>query len=342
MSFVNLHLHSSYSILDGAIRYEALADRLVELGMNACALTDHGFMGGILEFQKALEKKDIKPLLGVEAYITEDPDGTEKKTRDNEHLVLIAKTDEGLRRLMTIQAEAANSNFYYKPRIHRQKLEELGGHVIVSTACLKGILSCHMDRDIDPFGVVQQISCTTTLLPVLEELKRIFGDDLYLEVQAWDDETHIQSEYNKAMMELAATHSLPLVITNDCHYLTREDHAYHEMMMAMQFRKTIDDYQAGDVMRYGNFFHVHSPAEMQAAATEMGCPEATQNTVDAAAKCNTHIETGIYHLPVYKPRNAPDYEDFIRWQHRTALEPANAAQTEHRNNEHSAGDNSRG
>jgi len=332
VSFVNLHLHSSYSVLDGAIRFPALAERLTELGMTACALTDHGFMGGILEFQKALEKKNIKPLLGVESYCTNDPDNTEKKTRDNDHLVLIAKDNEGLRQLMTIQAEAAIDNFYYKPRIYTPKLERLAGHVIVTTACLKGILGQHMDREIDEFGIVQRVSCTTGLLPRLKWLKGVFGEDLYLETQAWDDETHIQERYNDTIIGLARYNDIKLVITNDCHYLRKEDHAYHERMMAMQLGKTYEEYMASDMMKYGNNFYVKTPAEMQEAATEMGCPEAVENTLEAAEKCNTHIETGVYHLPVYKPKNAPDYEEFKKWR------DERATYTQHSKIDHQEGD----
>lgn len=282
--------------------------------MTACALTDHGSMGGLLEFQKELLKAEVQPLLGCESYVTSDPDGTEKKTRDNHHVVLIAKNNQGLRDLMRLQSEGATKNFYYKPRIHVDKLDQLSGNVVVTSACLKGILTREMIFQQDDYGVNKGISITEKFHKLLDWLLQQFGEDFYIEIQAWDDETHIQRNYNEFMIDFAQTKGVPLVITSDCHYLKEEDYETHEMMMALQLGTTLEEYRSGDVMKYGNHFYVRSPEEMSEAATELGVPEAVSNTVEAAKKCEVEIETGTYYLPIYKPKESSDYEEFLRWR----------------------------
>ena len=306
--------------MDGAIQFESLIPRLKELGMDSCGLTDHGAMGGTLEFQKACKKENIKSLLGVESYITGDPDNTEKKTRDNYHLVIIAKNDRGLHNLFKLQSEAATRNFYYKPRVYFNKLQELAGDVVITTACLSGILTRCMKFERNDYGAVEKIHLVEKddenpigMNELVTTLKNWFGDDLYLEVQGWNNEENIQLHYDKTIISLAKKYDVKTVITTDCHYLKKEDHAIHEVLMALQMGMTLEAYKSGDKMQYENEFYVKSPAEMLELATKLGVPEAVSNTQEIVEKCNAEIETGKFYMPSFNHKAQPDYKDFKLW-----------------------------
>ena len=317
-NYVPLHLHTEYSLLDGAIRIKELSNYLKEIGISSCAITDHGWCGGIIEFQKEMKKAGIKPVIGIEAYITEDlPDQPDKSllTRDNMHAVILCKDEEGLRRLYHLTADAARYNFYYKPRIYRPLLEQLSGHVVITTACLNGILANHLEAERDDDGVVLRVFPTNqeVLDRIIEDYLSWFGEDFYLEIQPWDDNLHTNSTYNKYLIELGKKRGLPLVITSDCHYLRPTDFELHEMLIAMQLKMTLDNYRAGDTMRYGPHFYVRTPEEMLSAAIELGAEEAYHNTNLVASKCNVEIELGKYKPPVFDVKKAPDYEEFLAW-----------------------------
>lgn len=297
-NFVPLHLHTTYSILDGAIRIEQLAEHLVSQGINSCAITDHGWMGGVLHFQKVMKKNGIKSIIGVEFYITENPDNSEQRTRDNLHLVALAKNNEGIRKLFRLISEAALHNFYYKPRVYQSKLASLAPDVVITTACIGGVLRPHISERVDEYGVYH-LEPLEPLHTIVKQYQEWFRDDFYLEVQGWDDETHLQSEYNQVIINMARIHSIPLVITADSHYLTREDYKLHQIMMALQTGQTLEQYLEGSSMRYGDFFHVASGEEMIERANQLGIPEAVSNTIDIAAKCNAEIPIGTYFMPTY-------------------------------------------
>jgi len=286
------------------------------LGIKSCAITDHGVMGGIVEFYKACKQAGIKPLLGVEAYITEDQDGKEnsEKTRDNAHLILIAKNQTGLRDLCTLSSEAALQNFYYKPRIYKHKLQRLRGNVIASTACIGGVLARKAKFEVDAYG--KCTSCTDPTGDVGRELRwylDVFGSDFYLELQCWDDGLHKQPLYNRMLQGFVESHNIPTVITSDSHYLRKEDHALHELLMAMQIKKTIEEYRAAGEMQYGPYFYVKTPEELLSEAKELGCEEAYYNTIQIAEKCNVEIELGKYKPPTFKIEEAEDYEEYKTW-----------------------------
>lgn len=312
-NFVHLHLHSQMSLLDGAIRIPQLAVHLQKLGMTSVALTDHGFCGGLLEFQKAMKKAEFHSILGIETYCTTDPDNSETKQRDNNHLIILAKNNTGLKKIFKLVSEAAEKNFYYKPRINLNKLEQLAPDVVITTACLAGILRPHIEEQRDEYGVYH-LAPRNTMNYTVKWLQNLFREDFYMEIQGWDDETHLQSEYNRIMIEIATENSIPVVITADCHYLTPEDYKLHETMMALQLNQTIEQYEAGDVMKYGNFFYVASSEEMYQRATDLRIPEAATNTVEVAKKCRAEIETGIYHMPTYDQKKSDDYQKFLEWK----------------------------
>lgn len=316
MSYTPLHLHTQYSLLDGANLIPDLMERLKEFEIKACAITDHGWMAGIIDFYKQCKKNDIKPLIGVETYVTEDEDNwdNEQKTRDNAHLILIAKNNEGYTDLLRLCSEAALQNFYYKPRINRHKLGRLAGNCILTTACLGGVISKAVTYQKDRYDrVVAVTDPDGKARQLVQWYKDTFKDDFYLEVQDWPDETNHQQEYNKFILQLGKEMGVPFVITCDSHYLKRDDYKLHELLMALQLKTTLDQYQDKEEMKYGPHFYVKSPEEMLEAAKRWGCEEAFYNTNAIADKCHVEIELGVYKTPVFKIEEADDYEDFLRW-----------------------------
>jgi DNA polymerase-3 subunit alpha len=317
-SFTHIHVHSEFSLLDGAIRIKELPDHLKKHGMSACAISDHGFMGGVIEFFKKMKKAGLKPLTGCEIYVTEDKDGLENpdKIHDNLHMVLIAKDLEGYHGLVRLLSEGATDNFYYKPRIYRPKLKELAGHVVATTACLKGIIAGHLLFNQDTYGKVKSIEPYNEDMIefLLNFYTQTFEEDFYIEIQDWDDETGVNTKYNKFMIEIAEKRKLPVVITSDCHYLTKEDHHLHEMMMALQLGFTLEEYRAGETMKYGPHFYIKSPEEMLAGAKRWGREDAYHNTQEIADKCDVNIEMGVYHPPVFRIEEAEDYREFQAWK----------------------------
>lgn len=316
MSFTHLHVHSQQSLLDGANIISDLAQYIKQNNMEACAITDHGVMSGVIEFYKECNKNNIKPLLGVEAYITEDEDNLEnqQKQRDNMHMVLIAKDLQGYRGLLKLISHAAFNNFYYKPRIYRKHLESLSGHVIATSACLGGILAKQIDIKTDDYG--KAISCSpydyNKFISTLEFYSEIFNNDFYLEIQDWDNGDNFQQVYNHYLCGIAKDMNLPLIITADAHYLKKEDSELHEMLMAMQLKMTLEEYRESGDMQYGPHFYIKTPEEMLLSAKKWD-ESAYYNTEEIANKCNVKIELGKYKQPIFDITQQEDYQDFIEW-----------------------------
>lgn len=316
-NFVHLHLHTQHSLLDGAVLIPKLAEHLVEQKMTACAITEHGWMPSVIDFYKEMNKVGIKPLLGVEAYITEDLDDSpqERLNRDNYHMILIAKDDIGYERLLEAVSQASMHNFYYKPRIFIDNLQALGGHVIATTACLAGVLSRKLIFKKDQFE--RALTCedeTGAAERMLKSFQKIFGEDLYLEVQVWDDGSHFQPVYNEYIKQISPRLDIPMVLTADCHYIKEEDHKLHELLMAMQLKMTVEEYRATPGMQYGSFFYVASSEEMLKRAERINCPTSYYNTQRIADKCNVKIELGKYRMPAFDIKSAPDYPNFLKWK----------------------------
>jgi DNA polymerase-3 subunit alpha len=306
LPYTPLHLHTSYSLLDSAIQIKDLAKYLVEQGITSCAITDHGWMAGVVEFQKQMTKAGVKPIIGVEAYITDDPDGLEDnslKHKDNYHLVILAKDNTGLKTLFSLLSNAASQNFYYKPRIYKKHLVELAGHAIVTSACLGSETAKKDFASFDP-----QYS-------TVKFLSDIFCEDFYLELQDWDDGSGIQPAYNKYLLGCRAHSFWPAqyVLTTDAHYLRKEDYKLHEIMMAMQLKKTLREYREEGKMIYGPYFYVKTDEEMKRSSLELEIPEAYENTIAIAEKCNASVELGKYHMPDFKVEQAGDYKEFTEW-----------------------------
>ncbi|RUM33466.1 MAG: DNA polymerase III subunit alpha, partial [Desulfobulbus sp.] len=281
--FVHLHVHTQYSMLDGAIRLDDLLSKSKEYGMDAVAVTDHGAMYGALEFYTKAQKRGIKPLVGCEFYISETSHLIHDKTAGhNFHIVLLAMNKTGYQNLMKLASIAQTQGFYYRPRIDQEVLFEHQEGLLALTACLHGQipwLITHNNMD----------GARSKAL----ELQHVFGDRLYFEIQ--ENGIKDQTVANQGLMTLARELGIKLVATNDCHYLNREESYAHEVLLCIQTGKTINDPKR---FRFStDELYFKSPAEMEQQFSY--CPEALANTVEVAERCNLELQFGDHHFPVF-------------------------------------------
>ena len=286
MSFTHLHLHTGFSLLDGSSKISELVKRVKELGMDACAITDHGVMYGVIEFYKACKTEGIKPIIGCEVYVAPNSrfeKGTEKSAKRYNHLILLAENDIGHKNLMKIVSRGFTEGFYYKPRVDYELLKEYHEGIIASSACLAGIVPTKL-REGDYEGARVEAL----------RLRDIFGENnFFLELQ--DHGLPEQKFANQGLMRISAETGIPLIATNDCHYLYKEDAEAHDVLICIQTQKIVTD---DDRMKYeGGQFYVKSPEEMKEIFHYI--PEAIENTEKIAERCNVEIEFGKYHLPEY-------------------------------------------
>ena len=286
MSFTHLHLHTGYSLLDGSSKIPELVRRVKELGMDACAITDHGVMYGVIEFYKACKAEGIKPIIGCEVYVAPGSrfeKGKEKSAERYNHLILLAENDTGHKNLMKLVSRGFTEGFYYKPRVDYELLSEYHEGIIASSACLAGIVPTKL-RNGDYEGAKAEAM----------RLKEIFGENnFFLELQ--DHGLSEQKFVNQGLMRISSETGIPLVATNDCHYLYKEDAEAHDVLICIQTQKNVYDEER---MKYeGGQFYVKSPEEMEEVFHYI--PEAIHNTEEIARRCNVEIEFGKYHLPQY-------------------------------------------
>ena len=286
MSFTHLHLHTGYSLLDGSSKIPELVRRVKELGMDACAITDHGVMYGVIEFYKACKAEGIKPIIGCEVYVAPGSrfeKGKEKSAERYNHLILLAENDTGHKNLMKLVSRGFTEGFYYKPRVDYELLSEYHEGIIASSACLAGIVPTKL-RNGDYEGAKEEAM----------RLQQIFGENnFFLELQ--DHGLSEQKFVNQGLMRISSETGIPLVATNDCHYLYKEDAEAHDVLICIQTQKNVYD---EDRMKYeGGQFYVKSPEEMEEVFHYI--PEAIHNTEEIARRCNVEIEFGKYHLPEY-------------------------------------------
>ena len=286
MSFTHLHLHTGYSLLDGSSKIPELVRRVKELGMDACAITDHGVMYGVIEFYKACKAEGIKPIIGCEVYVAPGSrfeKGKEKSAERYNHLILLAENDTGHKNLMKLVSRGFTEGFYYKPRVDYELLSEYHEGIIASSACLAGIVPTKL-RNGDYEGAKEEAM----------RLQEIFGENnFFLELQ--DHGLSEQKFVNQGLMRISSETGIPLVATNDCHYLYKEDAEAHDVLICIQTQKNVYD---EDRMKYeGGQFYVKSPEEMEEVFHYI--PEAIHNTEEIARRCNVEIEFGKYHLPQY-------------------------------------------
>ncbi len=292
--FVHLHVHTQYSMLDGAIRVSDLIQRTKELDMEAVAITDHGAMYGALEFYEKSKKAGIRPLVGCEFYVAEKSMLLHDRTAGhNFHLVALAMNATGYANLMKLASLAQTKGFYYRPRIDWPTLYQHQEGLIVLTACLKGEIPWRLTHN-DPNGA------RTKAL----EMQQVFGDRLYLEIQ--ENGIPEQTIANEGLLTLADELNIKLVATNDCHYLNREESYAHEVLLSIQTGKTINDPKRFRFNTDQLFFK--SPAEM--ATQFQYCPQALANTLEVADRCNLELKFGAHHFPVF-PLNEGETLDIV-------------------------------
>ncbi|MDX9835341.1 MAG: DNA polymerase III subunit alpha, partial [Desulfobulbus sp.] len=281
--FVHLHVHTQYSMLDGAIRVGDLIQRAKEFEMAAVAITDHGAMHGALEFYEKAKKAGIKPIVGCEFYVAEHGMLRHDRTAGhNFHLVALAMDRTGYANLMKLSSLAQTRGFYYRPRIDLATLYAHQEGLIILTACLHGEIAWRLTHN-DPDGARKR-----TL-----ELQQVFGDRFYLELQ--ENGMPEQAVANRGMIQLAGDLGIKLVATNDCHYLNRHESYAHEVLLCIQTARTIND--PSRIRFTTDTLYFKSPEEMAAQFTS--CPEAVTITLEVAARCNLELEFGTNHFPVF-------------------------------------------
>ncbi len=281
--FVHLHVHTQYSMLDGAIRIGDLIDTAKEFGMEAVALTDHGAMYGALEFYEKAKKAGIKPLVGCEFYMAENGMHLhDRSAGHNFHLVALAMNETGYKNLMKLASLAQTEGFYYRPRIDRQTLYAHQEGLIVLTACLKGEIPWRLSHNEENVARARAL-----------ELQKVFGDRLYFEIQ--ENGLPEQTIVNRGLMALSQELGIKLVATNDCHYLTKEESYAHEVLLCIQTGKTIDDPTR---FRFEtNELYFKSGEEM--AAQFNYCPESISNTLEVAQRCDLKLDFSNHYFPIF-------------------------------------------
>ena len=303
MSFAHLHVHTEYSLLDGACRINKLMQRVKNLGQNAVAITDHGVMYGVIDFYRAAKAAGIKPIIGCEVYVAPRSMTDRVHGVDNEaqHLVLLCENETGYRNLSYLVSRGFLDGFYVRPRIDLALLRQHSEGLIALSACLAGAIPRRL-RANDYEGAKQYAL----------ELSEIFGEDhFYLELQ--DHGLEEQREVNRGIVRLARETGLPLVVTNDAHYLTREDSYIQDVLLCIQTGKTVED---PNRMRFETQeFYIKSEDEMRSLFPNLS--EAFENTQKIADRCNVEFTFGKYHLPEFVP---PDGSTPLEYFHRLCNE----------------------
>ena len=290
--FTHLHLHTEFSMLDGANKIPVLAKKIKELGMDSVAMTDHGNMFGTITFYNEMKKNGIKPIIGMEAYIHNEDEIGDKSTRKRFHLCLYAKNDVGYKNLMYLSSQAYMHGFYYYPRINWSMLKEHSEGLICSSACLQGEVNWHLN--LSERNVKNGALGYEEAKKVVLRYKEVFGEDYYMELMRHG----IDHQFNidKQIMQLSKETGVKIIATNDTHYTLQEDADAHEAFMCIAMNKLYDD---PNRMRHSvHEFYIKSPEQMAELFADM--PEAITNTQEIADKCNLEIKLGDPTPPNFK------------------------------------------
>ncbi|MSS62759.1 DNA polymerase III subunit alpha [Velocimicrobium porci] len=287
MNFTHLHVHTEYSLLDGSSKISEIAVRAKELGMDSLAITDHGVMYGVIDFYRAAHDAGIKPILGCEVYVAPNSrfdreNGGSAENRYN-HLVLLAENNKGYSNLMKIVSKGFTEGFYYKPRVDYEVLEKYHEGIIALSACLAGVVATNLRR-----GFYEEAKKEAV------RLQSIFGENnFFLELQ--DHGIADQQTVNQGLLRMSTETGIPLVATNDVHYIMAEDAEPHDILLCIQTQKKVTDENR---MRYdGGQYYLKSPEEM--AEVFPYALEALENTHKIAERCNVEITFGEYKLPKF-------------------------------------------
>jgi DNA polymerase-3 subunit alpha len=290
--FVHLHVHSEYSILDGACRIPALAERAAELEMPAVALTDHGSLAGAVELVRETGKQGVKPLIGCEVYVAED---RRQQKKGYAHLTLLAESNDGYRNLLKLSSAGYLEGYYYKPRVDWELLEQHSNGLVALSGCLSGRV-CKALEENRPDDARND----------LDRLAQVFGrDSTYVEVQ--NAGLEVQARINPALQKLAGEAGLPLVATGDVHYLRHEDAQAHEALLCVQ---------SGDSLKNPNHWKFDTDqfffkSEQEIAGDFPGLEDAMRRTLEIADRCNVELELGTILLPKYPVPDGRDAFDYL-------------------------------
>ena len=292
--FTHLHVHTQYSLLDGAIRVKDLFPKISSLGMDTVAVTDHGNMFGAIDLYTEAKAAGVKLIFGCETYVAAT-DRTDRTNRRNYHLVLLAKDDVGYKNLSYLNSKGYLEGFYYNPRIDKQILRERSQGLIGLSACLGGEVA----QTLEKHGIAQAEE-------VAKEYASIFAPgDFYLELMP--TKTPEQQNLNDELKRMGRKLGIPLVATNDCHYVNRSDAAAHEVLMAIQTGKSLKEEKR--LKHQVDSYFLKSPSEMNVDFSDV--PEALENTVAIAQRCNVKLDLGKTFLPTYKVPDGHTLDTYI-------------------------------
>ncbi|MGM0472369.1 MAG: DNA polymerase III subunit alpha, partial [Bacillota bacterium] len=294
--FVHLHVHSEYSLLDGAAKVEDLVKQAAEFEMPALAITDHGNLYGAIDFYRAAKQAGIKPIIGSEVYVAENSRFEQRGKQDAYHLVLLAKNKEGYQNLMRLVSLGHLEGFYYKPRVDQELLAEYSEGLICLSACLAGRVAQGILNEQE-----EQVRET------IKTYRQIFGaDNFYLEMQ--DHGLRKEQILNHQLIELSQELDVPLVATNDVHYLTKEDAPAHDVLLSIQTGSELAD---EDRLQFPNDeFYFKDSAEM--ADNFNAVSQAVTNTVEIAERCNLELDFDQTYLPDYEVPQSQSLSSYLR------------------------------
>ncbi len=283
--------------MDGAARTDRLPHRLCELGMGACAVTDHGSLFGAVDFFRACRECGVKPIIGCEVYVANRTrhDRTPRVDDDPYHLVLLAEDQQGYKNLLRLSSIGYTEGFYYKPRVDKEVLSAYSQGLVALSACLSGEVSTHIAR-----GQVEAAERAAA------EYRDIFGpNSFFLEVQA--NGMREQERVNRGMAATGARMGIPLVATNDVHYLRREDARAHDVLLCIQTGTSVDD--PGRMRFPTDQFYLKSPDEMYREFREM--PQACAETARIAERCNVELDFETLHIPEFAPPEGDTLDSYL-------------------------------
>ncbi|OGS43291.1 MAG: DNA polymerase III subunit alpha [Elusimicrobia bacterium RIFOXYD2_FULL_34_15] len=300
--FIHLHNHTEYSLLDGACRISDdkgnpsdLLKTMAEYGLTSLAITDHGNMYGAIEFYTACIKAGIKPIIGMETYMASKSRLDRNQNERRYHLTLLSKNETGYRNLTKLTSLSFIEGFYYKPRIDKELLEKYSNGLVVLSGCLHGEIATLLSEE-----KIQEAK------NIADFYKQVFKDDFYLEIM--ENGMPEQVQVNKKLLALSKEMGIPLVATNDCHYLKKEDAEAHEILVCIGTASTLDD---PNHMKFAtDEFYYKSPAEMIENFKDI--PEAIKNTLIIADKCNLQIEFNKLYLPEYKVDKTLTLDSYLK------------------------------
>jgi DNA polymerase-3 subunit alpha len=295
--FTHLHVHTEYSLLDGSGKVGKMIAKAKELGMKSLAITDHGTMYGCVDFYKQAVEQGIKPIIGCEIYVVSKSMYLKQNDKDNEthHLVLLVKNEIGYKNLMEIVSRASIDGFYYKPRVDHEFLRKHSEGLIALSACLAGEVQSSLNNNNREKAVEAALF-----------YKEVFKEDFYLELMY-----HGMSEQlkvNDEVVEIAKELNIPLVATNDVHYINKEDSKAHDILLCIQTGKTVEDENR---MRYpSGEFYLKSSSEMHKQFAYV--PQALNNTAKIAELCNFQYEFHVSKLPNFQLSEGVDHYEYCK------------------------------